>query len=216
MPWILENSDYSTSQNFWNSDTITKTCDTLSCSHDCVDTGPEPYCACPIHFTIDDLEPNKCVSITSQVKFSETMIREDNTIRPFSQQDQCLYHKKYGFKERELVFIGSCIEDTGQSKNNKDRYRWSYNSTTGQIANMNYYDSNRHCMTIPDPSKYAKQQMYLAPCDESREDQKVDVINGKMKMRANHNVCIMYNLVTATRLWTVRCDDKIFSVITDQ
>ena len=67
-------------------------------------------------------------------------------------------------------------------------------------------------MTIPDATvSRAKQQLYLAPCEEGNANQDWVMEKGMMKVRSNTEVCVMWNLLDKTRLWSLPCGEHLFA-----
>lgn len=201
--WIETNSNFTSN---------VRTCTSLNCSHACyLDGNSSPKCACPEGFLIDTESEgrNSCEEISEKyisksLIWSSTMIQPDNTIRPFSDQEKCFYHKMNGFTDEELIFVGDCFEH--------DRFRWSYNETTGLIENFNRRWVNPHCISIKDPTNTRqKQALSLKPCDASSSSQQWTIEFGKIKPRASGLVCVMWNLSSGSRLWAQRCGENHFS-----
>ena len=146
--------------------------------------------------------------VTEPASFSENLNRTDSTIRPFQSQHLCFYHKMNGFTEKELIYVANCVEH--------DRYRWSFNETSGRITNFNRNWLTPHSITIPDAStELKKQQLYLAPDSDTEESgdsssQSWEVRNGMIAVK-NTNICIMWNLREATRLWGTACSEFVFT-----
>merc|ERR1712048_532432 len=177
-------------------------CDALSCSYACYfDTNVNDYaCACPsgqyasVSECLDIPEPTTQAPTTQapiSINFSNSPIRDDNTIRPFADETKCFYHKMNGFTFEEKIYVSDCVSH--------DRYRWSYDDVTGQIMNWNRKWIVPHCMTIPEPEvTKKKQQLHLAPCEDGNEGQSWTVENGMLKVRSNPEVCVMWNLQDKT------------------
>ena len=130
-------------------------------------------------------------------------MREDQTIRPLSDQNKCFYHKVNGFTVNEKVYVGSCV--------NHDRYRWDF-TQNGQIINWNRKWLIPHCITIPDYTNSKKfQQLFLSPCEEGNLNQSWMVEDGMIKIKANPLTCLAWNLGDKTRLWSIGCVGLRFS-----
>ena len=142
------------------------------------------------------------------VSWATTPIREDKTIRPhYNGSQMCFYHKMNGFTPGEKIYVGDCALINGSN-----RYHWIYFPETGLITNRNRMNDGRHCIAIPDWSvTKKKQQLQLDPCDAGNPGQSWIVENGMIKVRANRDVCVMWNLGDKTRLWTLPCGEHIFA-----
>ena len=144
-----------------HSDFVRKgSCQNMNCSQACfIDEDEEPKCACGEGYFLDGKE--NCVKIDQRyilkdANWSLSMVREDNTIRPF-RENLCFYHKMNGFTENELIFMGECRDH--------DRYKWSFDNSTGLIENFNRRWIVPHCITIPDHSNSRqKQALTLQKC----------------------------------------------------
>ena len=109
-----------------------------------------------------------------------------------------------GTKLLNALYVGDCVAH--------DRYRWDYDASTGHVTNWNRKWIVPHCITIPDATvSKAKQQLYLAPCEEGNANQDWVMDKGMMKVRSNTDVCVMWNLLDKTRLWSFPCGEHLFA-----
>lgn len=190
-------------------ETVDDPCSGHDCSHVCFDNDGEAACACPYGLTLGDdsktCEEPSSGGNTGTFGWAHTPIREDNTIRPYyNGGNKCFYHKMNGFTPMEKIYVGDCVAH--------DRYRWDYDSATGLITNWNRKWIVPHCIVIPDWSvTKKKQQLHLAPCDIDNPGHSWIMENGMLKVRANRDVCIMWNLEDKTRLWSIPCGEHIFA-----
>jgi len=157
-----------------------------------------------------------CVEVKDNnvsVSWATTPVRQDKTIRPYyNGGNKCLYHKMNGFTPGEKIYVGDCDVGTTNGVTWHGRYTWIYDSQTGLITNRNRMDEGRHCIAIPDWSvTKKKQQLELAPCDAENLGQSWIVENGMIKVRANRDVCVMWNLGDKTRLWSLPCGEHVFA-----
>ena len=92
-----------------------------------------------------------------------------------------------------------------------NRYRW-IKRDSGAIMSENRYTTTPHCLSIPDPTNIKlKQQVVLAPCDDSDPSQLLTTLNGMLVAQANNDVCVMWNMLDKTRLWAHPCGAYRFS-----
>jgi len=110
-----------------------------------------------------------------------------------------------GFTENEKIYVGDCVAH--------DRYRWGYDESTGLLQNWNKkWIGTGHCIEIPDhENARKKQQLFLAPCDDSNPAQSWIVQNGMLRVRSTPSICIMWNLGDKTRLWSTPCGEHLFA-----
>lgn len=211
--WITDNSGYDPDAEFFtaNNDPSEGPCDVAGCSHYCSEQGNDAVCTCPMNLTIDIHNTTNCVSIDTNLEWSDAVIRDDGTIRPFSDSNQCFYHKLNGYTTDEangvyeLIYIGDCVVH--------NRYRWYYTEQK-QLMSQNRWTSTPHCITIPDADTLnKKQQLYLGPCDDNRVDQKWIIEGGHIKLEHQPETCVRWNLLSLTRLWSLPCDDMAFATM---
>jgi trypsin len=215
--WIVANSEYDPDGSHYSAEEnqVTSVCDDKGCSHYCFETDDNvAVCACPINLTIDTANTTNCIAIGQNLVWSDNVIREDGSIRPYSDPTQCWYHKMNGYTtdeaagQHELVYTGDCVSHS--------RYRWFFEEN-GLIMNQNRYDTTPHCITIPDVDAFKKkQQPYLGPCDANRIDQLWQVEEGQIRLRYDTRTCLRWNLGTKTRLWTLPCDEMHFAQLVQE
>ena len=110
-----------------------------------------------------------------------------------------------GFTANEKIYVGDCFDH--------DRYRWDYNQTSGLITNWNRKWLVPHCIEIPEPNNARKkQQLFLAPCVAGGSAAQSWIVeNGMIRVRAQRDICIMWNLLDRTRLWGLPCGEHLFA-----
>ena len=92
-----------------------------------------------------------------------------------------------------------------------DRFRWTYDAASGLLKNNDLADTNPHCLRAENTDNRNKRQPRLGPCDANDDTQRWDMNNGMMRLRENPEICIMWNLVDRTRLWTFQCLENLFA-----
>ena len=110
-----------------------------------------------------------------------------------------------GFTVKELIYVWDCVKH--------NRYNWVLEAA-GNIKNSNKMDLTPHCIEIPEKDNAKrKQQLFLAPCNSTNQAQQFEVVNGMLKVKSNHKICVMWNQRDKTRLWGYPCNEHIFSEI---
>jgi len=185
-------------------------CDWLLPSYDCycIDGWTGKDCNNAPTTTTTEAPTEAPTTAVAPSSFANSPVRSDNTIRPFIDQTKCFYHKMNGFTEKELIYVSTCVDH--------DRYRWGYDESTGLIQNWNRKSvGTGHCIEIPEarniPEARKKQQLFLAPCDDTNPAQSWIVQDGMLRVRSTPSICVMWNFGDGTRLWSIPCGEHLFA-----
>ena len=127
---------------------------------------------------------------------SKNLVKSDKIISPFDSENTCLFKKYSGYNPQDEIWLKSSCEDAKHHNINKaGKYWWSYNTTTGLIYSegSRYKNSEQvYCMRINSITRFYKQRVKLALCDQKDILQQFDFENGKIYSRANPRLCAGY------------------------
>merc|ERR1712066_486188 len=104
----------------------------------------------------------------------------DNTIRPFMNSDQCLHKKFSGWNAGPVLVITKC--------KNADRYRWSYDNSTGLISSFGD-GGGKWCLLVKKPEKNGFKRVYLDLCNPDDQCQQWDYVEGRLIPKCRVDLC---------------------------
>ena len=104
-------------------------------------------------------------------KFTEKVVRSDNTIRLFNDETNCVFKKYNGYAEGDEMWYGAC--DASSNRQTRSlKFQWQYNAGTNQIKSIGASEIGLDLCWSVDLDNLAAHRVRLQTCDASADNQK--------------------------------------------
>jgi hypothetical protein len=145
--------------------------------------------------TMAPTEAPTTISADCQLEFPSTMINSDHTIRILdsARRGMCAFKKYSSYNADDEIWYKNC--DAGNTNTAKaGKYWWSFDESTGLIKSLGAEVAGKgdFCWKINSLTRYGKQRVKLAVCDDTSEKQQFQVINGRVHPMGENRLCLGY------------------------
>ena len=104
-------------------------------------------------------------------KFTEKVVRSDNTIRLFNDETNCVFKKYNGYAEGDEMWYGAC--DASSNRQTRSlKFQWQYNAGTNQIKSIGASGIGLDLCWSVDLDNLAAHRVRLQTCDARADNQK--------------------------------------------